>query len=172
MTKLQGLARGRSSAAGFTLVELVVTLTIVVILSLVAVPGMLDLIRDARLSAQTDLLVSTLNTARLEAIKRRTNVTVCPVASDANTATACSANAAHWANGMVIWDGTAIVQRIQNKSGLTLTTTATSVVFNATLGSATAAPSFTLCTTGRKQQQVDVAMSGHVSKRTNSTTCS
>ena len=119
-----------------------------------------------------DDIESGQNSRHFRFIKRRTSITVCPVASDANTATACSTNAAHWVNGMVIWDGTAIVQRIQNKSGLTLTTSATSVVFNATLGSATAAPSFTLCTTGRKQQQVDVAMSGHVSKRTNSTTCS
>lgn len=161
---------GRKTA-GFTMIELLVTVVIVGALTMIAVPGMTDLVRDARLSTQTDLLVSTLNTARLEAIKRRTNITVCPVATDANTAAACSANASDWAKGMVIWDGAAVTQRLQSKTGLTVTTAATSVVFSGTLGSASAASSFTLCTTGRKQQQVDVSLSGHVSKRTNATVC-
>lgn len=158
-------------AAGFTMIELLVTVVIVGALTMIAVPGMTDLVRDARLSTQTDLLVSTLNTARLEAIKRRTNITVCPVATDANTAAACSANTADWAKGIVIWDGAAVTQRLQSKTGLTVTTAATSVVFSGTLGSASAASSFTLCTTGRKQQQVDVSLSGHVSKRINATVC-
>lgn len=165
------------SSRGFTLIELMVTLAILIMLMAVAVPGMLDLIRDARLSAQTDLLVSSLNTARLEAIKRRSNMTLCP-ASDANTATACSTSASDWQNGLLIWDGAAVTQRIQSKTGVVVTPTpssATTVVFSGTLGSLAAGAvetTFTLCSSGRKQQEVKVGLSGHVSKRTTTTVCS
>ena len=165
---MNGMARRRG--LGFTLVELMVALAILIILTTIAVPGMTDLIRDARLSTQSDLLASTLNAARLEAIKRRQNVTVCP-ATDANTSNACSGNAADWSTGFLVFDGAAVIQRVQMKQGLTITTAATSVVFSGTLGSSTAT-TFTLCTTGRKEHQVDVTISGHVGKRINSaTTC-
>lgn len=155
---------------GVTLVELMVTLTILAILLSVGVPGMTDLIRDARLSSQSDLLVGTLNAARLEAVKQRKAMKVCP-ASNANTDTACATSADAWSTGIMVSDGASIIQRVQMRDGLTITTAATSVVFSGTLGS-TAAATFTLCTSGRKQHQVDVAASGHVSKRINSDICS
>lgn len=163
------VCNGKARQSGFTLVELMVTLAILIILTMIAVPGMTDLIRDARLSSQSDLLVSTMNAARLEAIKRRTNMTVCP-ATDANASTACATGASDWSTGILIFDGTGIIQRVQMKQGLVITTTATSVVFSGTLGSAATA-SFTLCVSGRREHQVDVAPSGHVSKRINATLC-
>ena len=47
---------------------------------------------------------------------------------------------------------------------------AVSVVFSGTIGNATAT-TFKLCVTGRKEQQVNVAVSGHVSKQINATVC-
>lgn len=163
------LAKG-GVAAGLTLVELMITLAILTVLTLIAVPGMSDLLSDARLSAQTDLFVSTLNSARLEAVKQRKNMTVCP-ATDPDSNTACATNASDWATGFMVSDGASMIQRIQSKRGVTITTAATSVVFSGTLGSAVAASSFTFCAPGRKQHQVDVALSGHVSKRINSSDC-
>lgn len=153
---------------GFTLVELMVTMAVAAILTVLAAPGMLNLIRDARLSSQSDLLVRTLSTARLEAIKQRANMTVCP-ATNANSDNACAANASDWSTGILVSDGTAIIQRVQMKEGLTIVTAATSVVFSGTLGSSTAT-SFTLCVSGRSQHQVDVTASGYVSKRINTAT--
>lgn len=151
---------------GFSLIELMVTLVILVVMTLIAVPGMSELFNDARLSTQADLLASTMNSARLEAVKQRKDMKVCPLANpDADTA--CSSTATDWGHGFGVWDGAAIIQRVQAKGNVTLTTTATSVVFRGTLGSSTAAASFTLCITGRKEQEVDVALSGHVSKKTN-----
>jgi len=155
---------------GFTLVELLIGLAILGILSMVAVPSMNNMIRDARLSAQTDMLIQTLNTARLEAVKQRTNMTVCPAANPDSDA-ACSANAADWANGIMVWDGAAITQRIQGKREMTLdSNAAVSVVFAGTIGSATPA-TFKLCVAERKEQQVNVAVSGHISKQINATVC-
>lgn len=161
----------RQECAGFSLIELMVVLVIAIVLTLVAVPGMTDLFRDARLSTQTDMLISTLNSARLEAVKQRKNITVCPM-TNADTGTACSASASDWTNGFGVWDGAAIIQRVAVKGGAAITTTATSVVFVGTFGSASATASFTLCASGRKQQQIDVGVSGHVSKKINTALCS
>lgn len=154
---------------GFTLIELILSLTVVIVLTTLGVPSVLNLIRDARLSAQADLFSSALSTARIEAIKQRKDFTVCP----SNTgASACSASAADWAKGLLIMDSATVIKVVPIADSTTITSAATSVVFRGTLGSATAAASFTVCASGRKQQQVDVTLSGHVMKRINTTTCS
>ena len=61
---------------GFTLIELMVTIAVVAILTTVAVPGFRDLIRNNRVTTQTNEVVSALNFARTEAIKRGRSVTV------------------------------------------------------------------------------------------------
>lgn len=161
----------RKTMGGFSLIELMVTLIIVAILMAVAVPGMTDLYRDARLSTQTDALVSLLNSARLEAVKQRKAMTVCPLAAPA-TDTACSNSTSDWTKGFGIHDGTSIIQRVSANRDATVTTTATSVVFVATFGSTAAAACFALNATGRKQQRVNVGVSGRVSKKVDATNCS
>ena len=156
--------------SGVTLIELLIGLAILGILCIVAVPSMNNMIRDARLSAQTDLLIHVLNIARLEAVKQRTSMTVCPAANP-DTDNACSASAADWANGIMVWDGAAITQRIQSKRDMTVNSNAAvSVMFAGTIGSATAT-TFTLCVPGRREQQVNVAVSGRISKQINATIC-
>ena len=161
----------RAGEFGFTLIELLISMSVVIVLTTLGVPSVLNLIRDARLSAQADLFSTALSTARIEAIKQRKDFSVCPSNSGA---TGCSTSAADWANGLLIWDvnGAAVFKVLPIASSTTITSVATSVVFRGTLGSATAAASFTVCASGRKQQQVDVTLSGHVMKRINTTTCS
>jgi type IV fimbrial biogenesis protein FimT len=128
------------------------------------------LIRDARLSTYTDLLVGTLNLARTEAIKLRKDMTVCP-AADPNAAAACGNNAKLWLNGaMIVDDGdpASVIRRESFQGGVTVTGTVASVVFSGTTGSASAAAQFKLCLTGRPEQQVNVLASGRVSKQINS----
>lgn len=153
---------------GFSLVELMVTLAILAVLLGFAAPSLVSLIRDSRLATHADLLLDSLNTARLEAVRQGKNFTVCP-AKAPNTATACADAVADWDSGWIIRsaDGD-VIQRIGAKAGITLSTAATAVTFRSTLGSSTAAASLTLCATGRMQQQVDVFLSGRVSKKLNS----
>ncbi len=156
---------------GMSLIELMVSVAILSILLAIAVPDMISLFRDARLSSQTDLLVTSLNTARLEAIKQKQNVTLCP-ASNANTATTCSVTLSDWSKGWIIIQGTTILQRIIVQKDVVVTTTSSSIIFNSTLGSTTAAASFTLCSPARKQQNVNVSLSGRINKTVSSTVCS
>ena len=174
------LTRTGRPDAGFTLLELMVTLSIGSVLLAVGVPSMTDMIRGARLASQTDLLVSTLNLARMEAIKQRTRFKVCPAATPLS-AVGCSAAPADWSKGWIVITVPApppapviaavIGQRIETKSGLTVSTSATGVEFDGTLGSAVAVGSFTLCAPGRNEQLIDVSLSGHIGKRIGSSVC-
>lgn len=62
---------------GFTVVELMVTVTIVAILAAVAVPSFMGMINTNRLAAQSNELLSAIQYARTEAVRLNGRVTVC-----------------------------------------------------------------------------------------------
>lgn len=73
---------------GLTLVELVVTVAIVAILASAAAPSFRDMMERNRLSALNNQLVSAINYARGEAVKRVFNVVLCVRKSDGSDCTA------------------------------------------------------------------------------------
>lgn len=74
-SRIPPLSRRR---AGFTLLELLVTITIVGILSSIALPSFRSLILNQRIKTASFDLVASLTTARSEAIKWNGNVTMTP----------------------------------------------------------------------------------------------
>lgn len=60
----------------FTLIELIVTLSVAAILAAITVPGFSAMIRDNRLLTQANSLVSSIQLARSEAIKQGVQVTI------------------------------------------------------------------------------------------------
>lgn len=69
-----------SRARGFTLIELMVVVTLVAVLSAIAVPGFRDLLLNQRLAASTSEFVAALSLTRTEALKRSQTVTLTPKA--------------------------------------------------------------------------------------------
>jgi type II secretion system protein H len=71
----------RRRQSGFTLIELMVTLVVVVILATLAVPSFATLIEKSRLRGATDDIVSLLNNSRGSAVKLGTIINVSMVGS-------------------------------------------------------------------------------------------
>ena len=65
------------SQSGFTLIELIITITIFGILLAIAIPNLTSLVRNQRIKAATGDVYATLIFARSEAIKRNADVSVC-----------------------------------------------------------------------------------------------
>ena len=88
------------SAHGFTIIEVIVTMTVAGILMMFAVPAFNTFIQNQRITTATNSLVLSLNLARSEAIKRDlpTGVTVC-ASTDALTC-----NGTSWTGGWIVVD--------------------------------------------------------------------
>ena len=67
----------KAKSAGFTLVEVLFTVVILTVLLALGVPSLRDFFRNARMTSAANELLSDINIARTEAIKRRAVVTVC-----------------------------------------------------------------------------------------------
>lgn len=65
-------------SAGFTLIELMVTVSIAAVLMMVAIPGLDSFRRNAELTSASNSLIAGLNAARSEAMKKGTNAFVQP----------------------------------------------------------------------------------------------
>ena len=87
--------------SGFTLIELMVTITILAILLAIGVPSFGSMIRSGQVASETNTFLAALNSARSEASKRGLPVTVC-AASD-KSLTACGDGSGWQTNGWRCW---------------------------------------------------------------------
>lgn len=84
---------------GFTLVELMVTLAVLAILTMVSVPSFRDTIRRSRVTAASNALLADLHYARAEAINRGQLVSLCP----SSNGSSCTAGGTSWEAGWLIY---------------------------------------------------------------------
>jgi type IV fimbrial biogenesis protein FimT len=80
---------------GFTLTELLVSLSVAAVLMAIAMPAFSSFVHDSRLSSQANTLVFDLNLARSEAVKLDTTVQVCASADGATCA-------GTWSQGWIV----------------------------------------------------------------------
>lgn len=88
---------GRSK--GFTLLELLVTITVAAVILGLGVPSFRSVIQNNRATTHTNDLVTALNLARSEATRRAAAVTVC----SSTNGVACSASN-DWSTGWIVVD--------------------------------------------------------------------
>jgi prepilin-type N-terminal cleavage/methylation domain-containing protein len=67
----------KTKQSGFTLIELMFTIVVLAILLGIGIPNFRDFIRNGRMAAQANDLLTGINVARSESVKRRTPVTLC-----------------------------------------------------------------------------------------------
>jgi type IV fimbrial biogenesis protein FimT len=86
------------SENGFTLVELLITIVIVTTLLAMGVPSLKDFMKQNRLSAHSNALVTALQVARTEAVKRGTDTVICASSNQ----TSCTGNG-DWDQGWIVF---------------------------------------------------------------------
>jgi len=161
---------------GFSLLELMVGITILGVLLGMGVPMFREVIQNNRLVAQNNDFVAALSVARSEAIKRSNAVTVCA----STNGTACS-GATTWSSGWLTFvdansdgdlNGAEVVMQQAGSmvGGMALTSTTFSSIrytptgmLNGTAGTFLLRKSGCTSTTGTKARQIAVALTGRVS---------
>jgi type IV fimbrial biogenesis protein FimT len=92
------------AAAGLTLVELMVVVTITAILAAIALPDFTSVTRVTRIKAEANALANAVSYAKSEAIRRNTIVVLCQLKSGVNLATpACATTGTNWALGWAVF---------------------------------------------------------------------
>ena len=89
--------------SGFTLIELMVTLTVALILIAAAVPGFMGTVKNNRLTTETNRLVSDVQLARGEAMRRGARVVLCTSVDPSAAAPTCGGNERTWSTGWLIF---------------------------------------------------------------------
>ncbi len=84
--------------AGFSLVELMLAVAIGYIILITALPAYSTMLHKNRIESASSQLYVSLNTARSEAVKRRTSVRVCP----STNSSSCN-NAGDWSQGWIMY---------------------------------------------------------------------
>ncbi len=140
---------------GFTLIELMVTIAVLGILLSIGIPSYQNMVLNSRITAQANQVITALNYARSEAVKRAAPATVCST----NGGAAC-AGSTNWSTGWLVFadanengavDGGEAILRVWPalNTGNTLNKTGihTRVTFAATGFSAGFMTTFNLCDT-------------------------
>jgi len=72
----------KAKQSGFTLLEMMIAISLLAVLLSFGIPNFRDFVRNARMAAAANDLLADMNFARSEAIKRRVPVTLCKLNAD------------------------------------------------------------------------------------------
>ena len=96
-----GRARG---ALGMSIIELMLTVSIVAVLAALATPSFTGMIQNSRIRSQSSDLMTNLAIARAEAAKRSVRVTLCASTTWQSASPSCTGGGAGaWASGYIVF---------------------------------------------------------------------
>jgi type IV fimbrial biogenesis protein FimT len=105
---------------GFTLVELLITMTIALVLIMIAVPSFKNITLSNKLTTTANDIVNAINVARVEAVKRNSSTQLCSNSSSANNTSDTLGSACGTEIGAVYaLNGNAPSQVLAGTSGIT-----------------------------------------------------
>jgi type IV fimbrial biogenesis protein FimT len=87
--------------SGFTLIELMLTISIAAVLMAVGIPAMQDVIINNRIVTEANELVTHISLARSEAIKRNRAIVICISADPNAVSPACGGTSQDWSSGWI-----------------------------------------------------------------------
>lgn len=93
----------KSPARGFTLIELMVTISIAAILALIALPSMRSLIERNALAGQVNGFIGAITLARTEAIKRNATTVLCRSTNAETGSPPTCSNGTDWKSGWMVF---------------------------------------------------------------------
>jgi len=173
-------AHAAPRAAGFTIIELMITILIASIMVALAAPGMKELMERNRVQTAADTLFTSLMLARSESLKRNQPVVMCKTTDQAT----CSASASvYWEQGWLVYadaDGDSapdpneilrVVEPMRNGDTVRVSGAFTNSLSYRTDGSASGTGTFVLCNAEGDTsfaREVDVSVTGR--PRLNKTT--
>lgn len=104
-------------ARGFTLIELMATVTVAAILAAVAIPSFQQFILSQRIRTAAYDVSASLTLARSEAVKRNASVSVTPIGGD-------------WTQGWTVTSGATVLARHEALSNLTVSGPLAGLLYN------------------------------------------
>lgn len=88
---------------GFTLLELMITIVIAAILVTAALPSFQSIIQNNRMATQANELLTAINLARSEVLKRGRPVAICHSANPGDVAPTCGGVGSSWSSGWLVF---------------------------------------------------------------------
>lgn len=157
-------AANKPRQSGVTLVELLIVIAIAAILASLAGPSFSDFINRTRQNSVVSQLVSDLNRARSEAIKRNTPVLLCVRSTDS----ACGTTT-NWQNGWLICVGstactTPLAVHAALPATLTLQGSGSMVQFRPNGSSGLGPVTLTVAGTNLTEKVIAVSVTGNISR--------
>lgn len=152
---------------GFTLLELLVVISIAAVLTGLAVPSFRDSIRSAESRTAATDFYGDLARARSEAIARNADVSICARDLSNPSVPACQSASSNWENGWVVYAGgspaSPIAIHAELPNQLTLQGVSSPLIFTAA-GRVNASATFDLCrgSGDSKGRRLVVSRSGRV----------
>jgi len=144
--------------SGFTVIEMLITLSILAILLALSVPNFRHLISNSNMVSNTNAMIGAFKYARMEAIKRGNTVNVDQIGAD-------------WTEGIVVWANTDAINAMSDDEVLriwsafddasTVSSAQSTFSFN-TVGGVNNSSVFEVCDnrTGEKGIKISILISG------------